>query len=636
MSEIIEDVVIEAEKINSLYPLQETAYVIIFICYFVLFICVFPRKGQTIIERIVELIFTLLTKFFFKDITVNGKEKIPKKGPVILVCAPHANQFVDAMIVSSQMPRKVYFIGAASSFKIPVVGTFMKLMNSIIPLNRPDDFAIKIGEVHVNGREVVGTNTHFTEYNPEKAYLLLGKHKIAIEKVIDDTHILIAEDIPKTPSPAGEDELPKPKTPEELKEEEGIYVCKFVPHLDNHKMFNETYDKLLDNNCVAIFPEGGSHDRPDLLPLKVGVSLLSLGFKTLYPDQELTVIPVGMNYYHQYIFRKATVLVDIGDPIPYSQYLKGYTEGGEEKRDCVSSFLNDIREGLNNVTTTASDWEINKEVTAARRIYTNNKVKLTTEEKVKIQRHFIDGLKEYGEEEDVRQIRNDIERYRDYMELTGFSDKQIVEQGANPKAKVYIPSLLFALFMCFITGIPSLPGFLLSIPMYIIVPIYSSKKQKKALAKSYVKIEAKDVLATNKIISTVVIFIILLFLYPLLLLLVLSHSYSIRMTGMEYFSIVCMLPWILYLGVFMGERYLYYFNMCRVLVWRVGNSSKGQLLYERRQKIQNSLYTLVEKYGPQLYSNFNEKRILNKDGTPKIGRVKTILNMVDILKDQYI
>lgn len=29
-------------------------------------------------------------------------------------------------------------------------------------------------------------------------------------------------------------------------------------------MFNETYDKLLEDNCVAIFPEGGSHDRPDV------------------------------------------------------------------------------------------------------------------------------------------------------------------------------------------------------------------------------------------------------------------------------------------------------------------------------------------------------------------------------------
>ena len=41
------------------------------------------------------------------DIQISGKEHIPKKGATILVCAPHANQFVDAMIVSSQMPRKV-------------------------------------------------------------------------------------------------------------------------------------------------------------------------------------------------------------------------------------------------------------------------------------------------------------------------------------------------------------------------------------------------------------------------------------------------------------------------------------------------------------------------------------------------
>lgn len=40
---------------------------------------------------------------------------------------------------------------------------------------------------------------------------------------------------------------------------------------------------------------------------------------------------------------------------------------------------------------------------------------------------------------------------------------------------------------------------MLTIPIYIFSSIYSRLKQKKALSKSYVKIEAKDVLATNKV-----------------------------------------------------------------------------------------------------------------------------------------
>lgn len=58
----------------------------------------------------------------------------------MLVCAPHANQFVDAMVISTHLPRKIYYVGAASSFrKYKVVGFFMKLMASIIPVERHQD-----------------------------------------------------------------------------------------------------------------------------------------------------------------------------------------------------------------------------------------------------------------------------------------------------------------------------------------------------------------------------------------------------------------------------------------------------------------------------------------------------------------
>lgn len=74
------------------------------------------------------------------EITVSHPERIPKDKPVMLVCAPHANQFVDAMVISTHLPRKIYYIGAASSFrKYKVVGFFMKLMASIIPVERHQD-----------------------------------------------------------------------------------------------------------------------------------------------------------------------------------------------------------------------------------------------------------------------------------------------------------------------------------------------------------------------------------------------------------------------------------------------------------------------------------------------------------------
>ena len=98
---------------------------------------------------------------------------------------------------------------------------------------------------------------------------------------------------------------------------------------------------------------------------------------------------------------RATILVDIGEPILYEKYMADYNEGGLKKREAVSSLLNDIYLGVKNVTTTASNWDLNNDAITARRIYTQSSVHLDTENKVKIQRHFIEAYEGKGRVYDV-------------------------------------------------------------------------------------------------------------------------------------------------------------------------------------------------------------------------------------------
>ena len=42
-------------------------------------------------------------------------------------------------------------------------------------------------------------------------------------------------------------------------------------------MYEYVWQSLSQNECIGIFPEGGSHDRTDLLPLKAGVCIMALG-----------------------------------------------------------------------------------------------------------------------------------------------------------------------------------------------------------------------------------------------------------------------------------------------------------------------------------------------------------------------
>lgn len=43
---------------------------------------------------------------------------------------------------------------------------------------------------------------------------------------------------------------------------------KVAPHVDQTAVYKAVFARLNAGGCVGIFPEGGSHDRPSLLPLK--------------------------------------------------------------------------------------------------------------------------------------------------------------------------------------------------------------------------------------------------------------------------------------------------------------------------------------------------------------------------------
>jgi glycerol-3-phosphate O-acyltransferase/dihydroxyacetone phosphate acyltransferase len=59
----------------------------------------------------------------------------------------------------------------------------------------------------------------------------------------------------------------------------------------------------LIQSSIGIFPEGGSHDRSELLPLKAGVTIMALGALDKAPETKLYIVPCGLNYFHGHKFR---------------------------------------------------------------------------------------------------------------------------------------------------------------------------------------------------------------------------------------------------------------------------------------------------------------------------------------------
>ena len=75
----------------------------------------------------------------------------------------------------------------------------------------------------------------------------------------------------------------------------------------------------------------------------------------LAQDTEVTVVPVGLNYFHAHKFRSRAV-VEFGDPVPISPELVDNFKNGK-RRESVGVLLGSIYQALAAVTMTAPDFD---------------------------------------------------------------------------------------------------------------------------------------------------------------------------------------------------------------------------------------------------------------------------------------
>ena len=148
---------------------------------------------------------------------------------------------------------------------------------------------------------------------------------------------------------------------------------KKLPYIDQQETYRHVYDCLKLGGGIGIFPEGvalflyyrvgfygrlgGSHDRTDLLPLKAGVSIMALGAMANDPKCQVKIVPVGLSYFHAHRFRSRAV-VEFGQALDVPpELVEMFKQGGAQKREAVTKFLDLIYNGLKTVTVRAPDYD---------------------------------------------------------------------------------------------------------------------------------------------------------------------------------------------------------------------------------------------------------------------------------------
>ena len=143
----------------------------------------------------------------------------------------------------------------------------------------------------------------------------------------------------------------------------------------NRHTFERCHALLGQNRCIALFPEGVSHNSTRLLPVKTGAARIALGAISLDEPvaggrglDRLKIVPVGLYYTSKTSFR-SEALIRFGAPIEVRPV--PLDERGEPPRDAVKELSSRIEESLLDVTLNVDDDEELEAVTKAQQLFSS-------------------------------------------------------------------------------------------------------------------------------------------------------------------------------------------------------------------------------------------------------------------------
>lgn len=93
------------------------------------------------IYNLLKWITGIALHWFYRDIRVVDRKKIPVTGP-LLIAVNHQNALVDSLIVGWVVPRRVNMTAKATLIDNPLIATLFKILN-VVPLRRVSDEASK-------------------------------------------------------------------------------------------------------------------------------------------------------------------------------------------------------------------------------------------------------------------------------------------------------------------------------------------------------------------------------------------------------------------------------------------------------------------------------------------------------------
>lgn len=535
---------------------------------------------------------TAIVRSLFRDVNIINPENVPLYGPVIFV-GNHNNQFIDACVLITNIPRQVKFIIAEKSMSRAVVGKLARI-TGCISVKRAEDLKFKgIGRIYWNkGERVIkGISTRFRLDAQVGDKIIVQTHVYSVSEIISEVELTVVEDL----------EI----TCDDMKN--GVHF-KILPKVNQSDVYNIVTDSLKDGDTIGIFPEGFSHDRTNLLPLKPGVAIMAL-CALAEGIEDVSIIPVGLSYSKLYQLQ-GCVTVFYGNAIIISQDL--CKEYNKNHRETISLLLSKVEEGMRSCMLTSKNHEMSRCIELCVSLYTPEKMTISKNKIYNNLQLFCKMFWKFGDSPEISKLCYQLQCYEKLLQANKIKDDEVwmlkqSTSAATLKFIEHIGSLIF----CIIFG---LTLSLLWLPL-VFISIYCAEKHRtKAVKNSSYKIEGGDVVSSYKVLVLIVLLPTFNFFYGLIFGLYAFDSWLKRV--FIIILSICLLPvgyyfnlqYAIQIPTLLRQMKILLKVICgKINVWRENERE----LVNTRHELQLKVREIVLCLGPKVADDFLEQLYRN-------------------------
>ncbi len=212
---------------------------------------------------------------------------------------------------------------------------------------------------------------------------------------------------------------------------------------ENLETFAACHRLLSEGGAIAIFPEGVSHDREAVLPLKTGCARIVLeaeakaGF-----GLSSVIVPVSITFSNRELFR-SDALVSFGEPLDPSPHFEAYRKDRPE--EAVKALTRELESALQRIALHVPREEDEALLRVLRGFFAE--ASQPTSERLFVDRTLVDAIADFRDRHplDYRRLRRQILGYGRVLDILGLSHGAIERSyRAGPVVRYLVPRVILA------------------------------------------------------------------------------------------------------------------------------------------------------------------------------------------------